>query len=103
MPTFPKAKYLFSAGELAFWTEKEKAGPAAFPWITDSVPPIVAANRAERVNSDHQLNELVRLLPTPGHTLDHFLGARRQARGQGRTGRAHRRRPAALAPAGALP
>jgi glyoxylase-like metal-dependent hydrolase (beta-lactamase superfamily II) len=72
VPTFPKAKYLFSGRELAFWTEKEKADPASFPWITDSVLPIVAANRAERVNSDHELNELVRLLPTPGHTIDHF-------------------------------
>jgi len=72
VPTFPKAKYLFSDRELAFWTEKEKADPAAHPWITDSVLPIVAANRSEAIRSDHQLNELVRLIPTPGHTIDHF-------------------------------
>ncbi len=72
VPTFPKAKYLFSDRELAFWTEKEKADPAAAPWITDSVLPIVAANRSEVVKSDHALNDLVRLVPTPGHTIDHF-------------------------------
>jgi glyoxylase-like metal-dependent hydrolase (beta-lactamase superfamily II) len=72
VPTFPKAKYLFADRELAFWSEKEKSDPAAYPWITDSVLPIVAANRAEVVSSDHELNELVRLMPTPGHTIDHF-------------------------------
>ena len=72
VPTFSKAKYLFSDRELAFWTEKEKADPSAHPWITDSVLPIVAANRCEVVKSDHALNDLVRLIPTPGHTIDHF-------------------------------
>lgn len=72
VPTFPKARYLFSDRELAFWSDKEKADPAAHPWITDSVLPIVAANRSEVVKSNHELNELVRLVPTPGHTIDHF-------------------------------
>jgi glyoxylase-like metal-dependent hydrolase (beta-lactamase superfamily II) len=72
VPTFPNAKYLFADRELAFWSEKEKTDPAAHPWITDSVLPIVAANRAEVMRSDHELNELVRLMPTPGHTIDHF-------------------------------
>jgi glyoxylase-like metal-dependent hydrolase (beta-lactamase superfamily II) len=72
VPTFPKARYLFSDRELAHWAEKEKADPAAHPWITDSVLPIVAANRCETVKSDHQLDDLVRLLPTPGHSIDHF-------------------------------
>jgi glyoxylase-like metal-dependent hydrolase (beta-lactamase superfamily II) len=72
VPTFPRARYLFSDRELAYWTEKEKADPAGHPWITDSVLPVVAANRVEPVKSDHVLNELVRLVPTPGHTPDHF-------------------------------
>jgi glyoxylase-like metal-dependent hydrolase (beta-lactamase superfamily II) len=72
VPTFPKAKYLFADRELAFWTEREKADPSRHPWITDSVLPIVAANRAETIRSDHVLDELVRLIPTPGHSIDHF-------------------------------
>jgi glyoxylase-like metal-dependent hydrolase (beta-lactamase superfamily II) len=72
VPTFPKARYLFSSRELGFWTEKANADPAAHPWIVDSVLPIVAANRAEPIGSDHVLNEIVRLIPTPGHTIDHF-------------------------------
>ena len=40
--------------------------------MTDSVLPIVAAGRHEIVKSDHALCELVKLIPTPGHTIDHF-------------------------------
>ncbi len=72
VPTFPKAKYLFSDRELAFWSEKEKADPAGFPWITDSVLPVVAAGQSETVKSDYQFSDVVQLVPTPGHSIDHF-------------------------------
>ncbi len=72
VPTFPNAKYLFADRELEFWSQKQKEAPEKFPWITDSVLPIVMAKRHEVVRSDHTLNELVELIPTPGHTIDHF-------------------------------
>jgi glyoxylase-like metal-dependent hydrolase (beta-lactamase superfamily II) len=72
VPTFPKAKYVFADRELAYWTETEKNDPSAAPWITDSVLPIIAAKRDEVVNSSHQLSDIVKLLPTPGHTIDHY-------------------------------
>jgi glyoxylase-like metal-dependent hydrolase (beta-lactamase superfamily II) len=72
VPTFPKAKYLFSDRELAFWTEKEKGDPAGFPWITDSVLPVVAAGQSQTVKSDYQFSDAVQLVPTPGHSIDHF-------------------------------
>jgi glyoxylase-like metal-dependent hydrolase (beta-lactamase superfamily II) len=72
VPTFPKARYVFADKELAFWTEKERNDPGKQPWIVDSVLPIVEANRHEIVRSDHQLNDMVQLLPTPGHTIDHY-------------------------------
>jgi glyoxylase-like metal-dependent hydrolase (beta-lactamase superfamily II) len=78
VPTFPRARYLFSAEELAYWTEETRKTP--IECIEDSVLPIVAAKRADLVRSDHTLDEYVRLLPTPGHTIDHFsveLGAGR--------------------------
>ena len=70
VPTFPKARYLFSARELEYWQAK----PADFaqPHLTESVLPIVAAGRADLVSSAHELSDHVRLLPTPGHTPDHF-------------------------------
>jgi glyoxylase-like metal-dependent hydrolase (beta-lactamase superfamily II) len=72
VPSFPNAKYVFADRELAFWTEKEKADPGKQPWITDSVLPIVQANRQLAVRSDHELSDVVRLIPTPGHTIDHY-------------------------------
>jgi len=70
VPTFPRARYLFSARELAHWTAENAKTPIAA--MVDSVLPIVAANRADLITSDHALNDHVRLLPTPGHTPDHF-------------------------------
>jgi glyoxylase-like metal-dependent hydrolase (beta-lactamase superfamily II) len=71
VPTFPKAKYVMAYRELAHWTQKEKDDPASVPWITDSVLPIIEANRAQIVASDFALNDSVKFIPTPGHTIDH--------------------------------
>src|SRR6185312_454861 len=70
VPTFPKARYLFSKKEYAYWSEIHQKTP--LDQITDSVLPIIEANRAELVTSDHSLNDHIRLSPTPGHTPDHF-------------------------------
>ena len=72
VPTFPKARYVFADRELEFWTKRNKDDPAACPWVTDSVLPIVAANRVDLVKSQYAFNELVDLIPTPGHTIDHY-------------------------------
>src|SRR5260221_1526381 len=72
VPTFPNARYVFADRELAHWTQRHKDDPAACPWITDSVLPIVATNRVEIVKSTHAFNDLVTLIPTPGHTIDHY-------------------------------
>ena len=72
VPTFPKARYVMADRELEFWTKREKEDPAACPWITDSVLPIVAAKRAQIVKSDYVLNEALQFVPTPGHTIDHY-------------------------------
>ncbi|MEM8687622.1 MAG: MBL fold metallo-hydrolase [Pseudomonadota bacterium] len=72
VPTFPNAKYVFAERELAFWTEKCEADPELCPWMVDSVFPILDAKKAEIVKSDHWLNDLVQLIPSPGHTIDHF-------------------------------
>ncbi len=72
VPTFPNARYLFSGRELQHWTERSAQDANACPWIADSVLPIVAARRCDEITSDHVLNDLVRLIPTPGHSIDHF-------------------------------
>ncbi len=70
VPTFPRARYLFSRKEYEYWAEEHKKTPIKA--IADSVLPIVEAKKAELVASDHALDDHVRLAPTPGHTPDHF-------------------------------
>jgi glyoxylase-like metal-dependent hydrolase (beta-lactamase superfamily II) len=70
VPTFPRARYLFSEKELAYWSKRHAM--KSIPAVADSVLPIVAADRADLVASDHALDDHIRLMPTPGHTPDHF-------------------------------
>lgn len=69
VPTFPRARYLFSEREWAYWNEADddEYGPV----IDDSVRPIVEADLAELVADDAVLCDEVRLQPTPGHTPGH--------------------------------
>jgi glyoxylase-like metal-dependent hydrolase (beta-lactamase superfamily II) len=68
-PTFPKARYVFSAGEVRFW-EAEHARERA-PVFEESVLPVLEAGRADLVADDAVIGDHVRLLPTPGHTPHH--------------------------------
>jgi glyoxylase-like metal-dependent hydrolase (beta-lactamase superfamily II) len=43
--------------------------------MADSVLPVVEAQKAEFVTSEFALDDHVRLMPTPGHTPDHFAVA----------------------------
>jgi len=67
-PTFPRARYLFGEQEWAHWrVEPQVYGDV----VGDSVRPCIDAGLADLVDSDLQLNDLVRLIPTPGHTPGH--------------------------------
>ena len=68
LPTFPNARYLFGEREWAHWrSEPQTYGDV----VGDSVQPIIDSGRAELVESDMVLNDLVWLEPTPGHTPGH--------------------------------
>lgn len=69
MPTFPNAKYIFSAKELDYWQKLHKETPQ--PQIADSVLPIVEAGKAVLVKNDFAINDEVWFESTPGHTPDH--------------------------------
>jgi len=69
VPTFPKARYVFSKKEFDYWSAEHAKEPV--PPIADSVLPIVEAKRADLVASDFGLGDHIRLEPTPGHTPDH--------------------------------
>ncbi|MGE0747600.1 MAG: MBL fold metallo-hydrolase [Rhodospirillales bacterium] len=70
VPTFPNAKYIFSARELEHW-EREAAAtglPRTGDYVADSVLPIVEAKRHVLVEMDHAIEDDVVLYPLPGHT-----------------------------------
>ncbi len=69
VPTFPKARYLFAATEVAHWEEARKTTPN--PIFEDSVLPILEAGRADLVAGDSGIGDHLRLTPTPGHTPGH--------------------------------
>ena len=69
-PTFPKARYLFRKKNTPIGARSIARRRSTR--VSDSVLPIIEANRAELVSSDHALNDHIRLSPTPGHTPDHF-------------------------------
>lgn len=70
MPTFPNARYLFSGVELDYWLDRN--AKSIVPAIADSVVPILEAKQCDIVKSDYALNDLLALIPTPGHTIDHY-------------------------------
>ena len=70
VPTFPNARYVFSKNEHTFWAAQHALKPS--PLYQDSVLPIIEAQRADLVADDFALGDHTRLLPTPGHTADHF-------------------------------
>ena len=72
VPTFPNARYVFAERELAYWSKRQQSNAEACPWITDSVLPIVAEMRADIVDSAHTLADGIKLVPTPGHSIDHY-------------------------------
>ncbi len=74
VPTFPNARYVFADHELAHWTQRHKDDPAACPWITDSVLPIVAANRVDIVKSTHTFNDARAIRAFLRHLHPHVHG-----------------------------
>ncbi len=63
VPTFPRARYVFSAAEFAHWNAEN--AKAAVPPFADSVLPVVEAGRADMVADDHVIADDIRLEATP--------------------------------------
>jgi glyoxylase-like metal-dependent hydrolase (beta-lactamase superfamily II) len=76
VPTFPKAKYLFSAEDFDALNRRHQADPFAGGAFADSVLPIIDARQAALVEVDHVIEQQshgdgVWLEGTPGHTPGH--------------------------------
>jgi glyoxylase-like metal-dependent hydrolase (beta-lactamase superfamily II) len=71
VPTFEKARYVFGGNEYAYWRDRSAEGDKAAVFA-DSVAPIVAAGRADLVESDARICDEITLIPTPGHSPGHM-------------------------------
>lgn len=69
LPTFPNARYLIGKTEYEYWSASDSEDQK--PVMQDSVTPIFEAGLADLVETDHQISDNIRLLPTPGHTPGH--------------------------------
>ena len=69
VPTFPNARYLFSAKDWE-WLDKAKVTPLG-DYCGDSVRPVVEAGLADLVSPDHRVTSEVWLESTPGHSPGH--------------------------------
>ena len=69
VPTFPNARYLIGADEWTFW--KDVADPFGADSQAQAIIPIMDAGLVDLVETTHEINEEIRLVPTPGHTPGH--------------------------------
>lgn len=74
VPTFPRAKYVFSKNDLDASRERAKDAQTAYiaPSFQESVLPIIEARQAEIIDTDFSLDDALTVLPTHGHTPGHY-------------------------------
>jgi glyoxylase-like metal-dependent hydrolase (beta-lactamase superfamily II) len=70
VPTFPKARYVFSKADYDHYLALDREGkaPANHGSFRDSVLPVVEAGLAQMVSGATVLDEHLSLAPAPGHT-----------------------------------
>lgn len=75
VPTFPNAKYLFSAEDFDILNRRHQSAPSSGSAFADSVLPVMEARQATLVEMDHiierERDDGVWLEGTPGHTPGH--------------------------------
>jgi len=68
VPTFPNAKYIFSRAEYQAMLQESGFQKVVFD---ECVKPIVDAGRAILVDENFVLNDMLTIVPTPGHSPGH--------------------------------
>jgi glyoxylase-like metal-dependent hydrolase (beta-lactamase superfamily II) len=72
VPTFPRARYLFSRTEFDHWMRLRKEGSTHhLGHLYDAIDPVVEAGLADFIPPDFHVTDEVSLFPTPGHTPGH--------------------------------
>jgi glyoxylase-like metal-dependent hydrolase (beta-lactamase superfamily II) len=74
VPTFPNATYVFSQEEYTRFAPENvriEAPPLFFNVYQDSVLPVIESGQALLVSGEHRVNEVLTVVPSPGHTPGH--------------------------------
>lgn len=71
VPTFPKAKYLFSRAEVDNVQSRVKAGGGDVISYNDSILPVLDSGQAVMVDGDAPVDDGVMIVASPGHTPGH--------------------------------
>src|SRR5215470_791720 len=78
VPTFPRARYVLSAPEVAFWSAFAQE-PDRFPELSynrgvfeDSVAPVLDAGLVQLLDDGDTLAPGITVMATPGHTVGHW-------------------------------
>lgn len=81
-PTFPRARYVMSAHEVAYWRGAPvDEGEDHLAGMRDSVEPLDEAGLLDLVADDEVICDTMRLIPSPGHT-PHHVSVLLESRGQ---------------------
>jgi glyoxylase-like metal-dependent hydrolase (beta-lactamase superfamily II) len=77
VPTFPKARYLFSRIENDHWNpeigDRRRQNPGRAGVYDDSILPVIEAGQAVLVEGEHEIDEGLVIRPAPGHTPGHVV------------------------------
>lgn len=76
VPTFPRARYLFSRVENDYWrpdSPRASRDPARDIAYQDSVLPVVASGQAVLLDGVHAIDDELHIEPAPGHTPGHVV------------------------------
>jgi glyoxylase-like metal-dependent hydrolase (beta-lactamase superfamily II) len=70
VPTFPRARYVAPAGEIAYWSKlyETQGAETLHGAFADSVAPLLAAGKLEAVETPCEIVPALRLEPAPGHS-----------------------------------
>jgi glyoxylase-like metal-dependent hydrolase (beta-lactamase superfamily II) len=69
-PAYPRARYLVTQPEFAYWRAQKPATDGGKIFAA-AVQPLAAARQLDTVSADRQVTPEVRLLSSPGHTPGH--------------------------------
>ena len=72
VPTFPRARYVFSKTELSHWSGQAGHGGFNEGVYADSVLPVIESGQALVIDGEGQVDDNLTLHPTPGHSVGHL-------------------------------